>query len=47
MATTFEVLLIPHTLSVTTWGDRRVGDRVNIEVDQMARYAARLLETAR
>jgi riboflavin synthase len=38
----FEVLLIPHTLAVTTWGERRVGDEVNIEVDQMARYAARL-----
>ena len=41
---TFEVLLIPHTLAVTTWGGRRAGDRVNIEVDQMARYAARLME---
>ena len=39
----FEVLLIPHTLAVTTWGERRVGDRVNLEVDQMARYAARLV----
>jgi riboflavin synthase len=38
----FEVLLIPHTLAVTTWGERKVGDRVNLEVDQMARYAARL-----
>jgi riboflavin synthase len=42
----FSVLLIPHTLAVTTWGERRVGDLVNIEVDQMARYAARLIETA-
>ena len=41
---TFEVLLIPHTLKVTTWGDRKAGDKVNIEVDQMARYAARLME---
>ena len=41
---TFEVLLIPHTLTVTTWGERRAGDKVNIEVDQMARYAARLME---
>jgi len=41
---TFEVLLIPHTLEVTTWGDRRAGDKVNIEVDQMARYDARLME---
>ncbi|MGA2046001.1 MAG: riboflavin synthase [Roseiarcus sp.] len=40
----FEVLLIPHTLAVTTWGERRQGDLVNIEVDQMARYAARLME---
>jgi riboflavin synthase len=43
----FEVLLIPHTLAVTTWGERRGGDHVNIEVDQMARYAARLLEAGR
>ena len=41
----FEVLLIPHTLEVTTWGERKAGDRVNIEVDQMARYAARLIES--
>ncbi len=41
---TFEVLLIPHTLKVTTWGERQAGDKVNIEVDQMARYAARLVE---
>jgi riboflavin synthase len=40
----FEVLLIPHTLAVTTWGERKAGDKVNIEVDQMARYAARLME---
>ena len=39
----FSVLLIPHTLAVTTWGERRPGDLVNIEVDQMARYAARLI----
>jgi riboflavin synthase len=42
--TAFDVLLIPHTLSVTTFGDRTVGDRIHIEVDLMARYAARLLE---
>ena len=40
----FEVLLIPHTLAVTAWGGRKTGDRVYIEVDQMARYAARLIE---
>jgi riboflavin synthase len=44
---TFEVLLIPHTLEVTTWGERKAGDKTNIEVDQMARYAARLLEAGR
>jgi riboflavin synthase len=43
---TFEILLIPHTLAVTTWGARKAGDLVNIEVDQMARYARRLIETA-
>src|SRR5438270_10035215 len=42
----FTVLIIPHTLHVTTWGDRRDGDRLNIEVDLMARYAARLAERA-
>jgi riboflavin synthase len=41
----FSVLLIPHTLSVTTWGERRLGDEINLEVDLMARYAARLAET--
>jgi riboflavin synthase len=41
----FEVLLIPHTLEVTTWNERKAGDRVNLEVDQMARYAARLTES--
>jgi riboflavin synthase len=40
----FEVLLIPHTLAVTTWGERKAGDKVNLEVDRMARYAARLIE---
>ncbi|CAA2103607.1 Riboflavin synthase [Methylobacterium bullatum] len=40
----FSVLLIPHTLEVTTWGERRIGDRLNLEVDLIARYAARLFE---
>jgi riboflavin synthase len=40
----FEILLIPHTVAVTTWGERKAGDQVNIEVDQMARYAARLMD---
>jgi riboflavin synthase len=43
---TFSVLLIPHTLKVTTFGSLRPGMRLNLEVDQMARYAARLLDTA-
>lgn len=43
----FDVLLIQHSLSVTTWGERQVGDAVNIEVDTMARYAARLVEADR
>jgi riboflavin synthase len=41
---TFSVLIIPHTLKVTTFGGLRAGARLNLEVDQMARYAARLLE---
>jgi riboflavin synthase len=44
---TFSVLIIPHTLKVTTLGAARPGTRLNLEVDQMARYAARLLEAAR
>ncbi|MEM1318049.1 MAG: riboflavin synthase [Pseudomonadota bacterium] len=41
---TFDVLLIAHSLSVTTWGAVKVGHRINLEVDTMARYAARLAE---
>jgi riboflavin synthase len=41
---TFSVLIIPHTLQVTTLGTLRKGGSVNLEVDQMARYAARLME---
>ncbi len=41
---TFDVLLIRHSLSVTTWGERAAGDVVNLEVDTMARYAARLAD---
>jgi len=41
----FSVLIIPHTLAVTTFGALQAGDRVNLEVDTMARYAARLLQT--
>ena len=42
---TFSVLIIPHTLSVTTLGSVKAGDRMNLEIDLMARYAARLMET--
>ena len=38
----FGVNLIPHTQAVTTWGDVALGDAVNLEVDTMARYVARL-----
>ena len=40
----FSVLIIPHTLNVTTLGGWRAGGEVNLEVDPMARYAARLSE---
>jgi riboflavin synthase len=43
----FGVNLIPHTLTVTTWGGKKPGDRVNIEIDPLARYVARLLEMRR
>jgi riboflavin synthase len=38
----FGVNIIPHTKEVTTWGALKAGDRVNLEVDTMARYVARL-----
>ena len=41
---TFSVLIIPHTLQVTTFGALHEDDDVNLEVDTMARYAARLAE---
>lgn len=40
----FSVLLIPHSLKVTTWDERQAGDAINLEVDLMARYVARLAE---
>ncbi len=43
---TFSVLIIPHTLQVTTLSGLAVGARLNLEIDVMARYAARLLEAA-
>ncbi|MEO3998777.1 riboflavin synthase [Mesorhizobium sp. CAU 1732] len=44
--TRFDVLLIHHSLGVTTWGERQSGDNVNLEIDTMARYAARLKEAS-
>ena len=44
-ADTFSVLIIPHTLFVTTLGRAKSGDKMNLEIDLMARYAARLMET--
>jgi riboflavin synthase len=41
---TFSVLIIPHTLQVTTFGALAKGDEVNLEIDTMARYAARLVD---
>ena len=43
---TFSVLIIPHTLEATTLGRLGAGDAVNLEVDLMARYTARLMERA-
>lgn len=40
----FGVNIIPHTKTVTTWGEAAVGDRVNLEIDTLARYVARLQE---
>ncbi|MRU16496.1 riboflavin synthase [Roseovarius sp. A21] len=40
----FGINFIPHTKEVTTWGDVALGDRVNLEIDTLARYVARLNE---
>lgn len=40
----FGINFIPHTKEVTTWGDVSVGDKVNLEIDTLARYVARLAE---
>ncbi len=45
--TRFGVNVIPHTKAATTWGAARTGDSVNLEIDTMARYVARLAEMAR
>jgi len=43
--TDFNINVIPHTKLVTTWGDVKTGDFVNLEIDTLARYVARLAET--
>jgi riboflavin synthase len=42
----FGINFIPHTQTATTWGDVKVGDLVNLEIDTMARYVARLRDWA-
>ncbi|MCI5086790.1 MAG: riboflavin synthase [Rhodovulum sp.] len=42
--TDFGINFIPHTKEATTWGDAAVGDRINLEIDTLARYVARLGE---
>lgn len=44
--TRFGVNIIPHTAHVTTWGTAKVGDAVNLEIDTLARYVARLTDFA-
>lgn len=44
--TDFGINFIPHTKQVTTWGDAAVGDPVNLEIDTLARYVARLQDWA-
>ncbi len=41
----FGINFIPHTKDVTTWGDVTTGDRVNLEIDTLARYVARLADS--
>ena len=41
----FGVNIIPHTKEVTTWGTSKIGDHLNLEIDTLARYVARLNET--
>ena len=43
----FEIMLVPHTLSQTTLGGRKAGERVNLEADPLARYAVQAVKTLR
>jgi len=47
VANRFSANLIPHTLTHTTWGRKKLADPVNIEVDMFARYVARMMEFKR
>jgi len=40
----FDINFIPHTKEVTTWGDVKLGSQINLEIDTLARYVARLAE---
>ena len=40
----FGINFIPHTKTVTTWGTVKTGDKINLEIDTLARYVARLAE---
>jgi len=40
----FDINFIPHTKEVTTWGEVKLGDQINLEIDTLARYVARLGE---
>jgi riboflavin synthase len=42
----FGINFIPHTKEVTTWGDVKLGDKINLEIDTLARYVARLAEAS-
>lgn len=42
----FGINFIPHTKDFTTWGDVKLGDNVNLEIDTLARYVARLAEAS-
>ncbi|WP_375657114.1 riboflavin synthase [Bartonella sp. CM120XJJH] len=43
----FDVLIIRHTLEMTTWKQAKIGDQVNLEIDQLARYAAKIFALKR
>ncbi len=43
-ADSFGICLIPHTLKITNWNERQPGDNINLEIDLLARYVARLNE---